>query len=150
MNAWAGIEIGSAYLLAAILKTESQLAMAILGTVTSYKARRDIITNTARMVLVNEDDLNAVERICKRLARAAKRRNQIAHATLSYHPEHPGKLMVMNLDPEMKAALMHYSLFSPADLKRVLEQFQQLHADIAAVIEQTRRAERHALLGTQM
>ena len=97
MNAWAGIEIGSAYLLAAILKTESQLAMAILGTVTSYNARRDIITNTARMVLVNEDDLNAVERICKRLARAAKRRNQIAHATLSYHPEHPGKLMVMNL-----------------------------------------------------
>ena len=77
---WNLLEHFLCLLLGQILRIPLDAAIAIIYSVHSNKIRRDIILNSAKVMLRdNPSALKDVERILKRVAKAAKKRNDLAH-----------------------------------------------------------------------
>ena len=147
---WAQIELNLVLLLACILKCRHRLAYALLGTVTANKIRRDMIRNCALATFESQSHVKEIERILSRTARAAKRRNAIAHGLLGAHSEHPDKLTVMQSSPSARPAMIHYTLHRLSELRRISSDFDTLAVDISDVAQKSRKARRQPWRGTRL
>ena len=147
---WALIEQNQALLFGAVIKTRQQIALAILATVTSYKVRRDMIANAARLALGTKRDFAAVEKILKRLSKAARRRNQIVHGIIIVQPQYPHRLGIMSVHADADPALMAYELYTLGQLKAFTSQFSLLAGDIFSLVLRLRHARRRTLRGTRL
>jgi len=150
LNLWFEIELGTHMLLATILKTKTQLAIALLSSVSGPKAQRDIILNCASCAYSREPDLKKIETILKRLSIAARRRNQLMHGLLSFHPSYPYQLAVTNRYAKADPALIAYEIITKQEMKRIKNQFSLLRADIHGLIRHLKKAKRQSLLGTRL
>jgi hypothetical protein len=146
-GAWANLEHNLALLLAVILNVEIPFGMSILASVSGFKVRRDLILNAARLAFY-PTRIKEVERIVRRVARAASKRNSLAHGVLTSHPEHPDRLLVMEVSPELRPALMYYQLYRLADLKAVTAQIDAVSHDAFGLATKLRKARRQTLHGT--
>jgi hypothetical protein len=146
-SAWAQLELNLAVLLSAVLDVELVFAIVLMATVSGFKVRRDIIVNTARVAFL-PTKIKEVERIIRRVARAAGRRNAIVHSLLGVHPETPDRLMVMMTSSDLRPALIWYERYALSDLKRVTVQINTLSRDLFDLSARLRRARRQTLHGT--
>lgn len=92
---WWSVDLNLSMLLAAISGMRHAASATILATVTANKVKRDIVRNVAGAVLATQRDVKAVDKILSRMARAAKVRNHLAHASFSLM--HDGQQLCLRL-----------------------------------------------------
>lgn len=147
---WAQIEVNLVTLLACILKCRIPQAHSIMGTVTANKVRRDMIRNCAIATFESQSHFKAIDRILRRVAKAAKRRNAIAHAMIGGHSEHPDKLCVLQSSPDTGPFIHFYMLHRLADLRRMSSDFEVLAGDIFEIAQKSRKQRRQPWRGTRL
>lgn len=106
-------------LLAAVSSMRVHAAWAALGTVTANKLKRDIVLNVARIMLARAEDVAKIEKILARMARAARNRNYLVHASYGLSFSRRFKLRVLSLDAQEDPAIVHYQEFSESDLLNI-------------------------------
>jgi hypothetical protein len=139
---WWDVQLHLGMLFAALARTRTKVAWAILSTMTSTRLQRDVVLNTAGLVLAKKADFLKVERILKRVGTASHRRNQFAHSAFSAYPSIPLRLRVMSMSGNEDPALIHYEAYSASDLRNFVSQFKMLSMDVQALAFEMRKARR--------
>lgn len=81
ISRWADLEVQMCKILSALLNGDPAATMAVFYTVSANKVRRDILLNVSRVKLKNHpDELRKMEKLARRIQRAAKKRNDLMHS----------------------------------------------------------------------
>jgi hypothetical protein len=78
-----------AWLLAAMLRIKTAQAQILLATLASNRMKREVIQSCALVTLQSEARIRDVVRVLRRIAKAASKRNFLAHGTAGYHQKYP-------------------------------------------------------------
>jgi hypothetical protein len=149
-SAWSTTDIHMGILLAAILKTKVQLAMAVLWTVVSTQSRRAMILNAARLAFRSRRPFKRTEAMMRRVANAASRRNQFVHATLGVHASHPTRLLVISMSADSDPGQVHYELYNLNQIQEFVRQIERLNCDLLALALSLKKERRSPLHGTRL
>jgi hypothetical protein len=137
---WALLELKMCYLLGELLDVEPSVASSVLLTVPSDKVRGNIIQNVAANTLSDDDLKKRVNRILKRIGRAAQKRNDLMHS-LSIHIQEDN--LTVQWLPTARDAIMGYPV-SKDRLQRLLDQIVAISGDLARLAGDIGHAERPA------
>ena len=144
-SAWANLELHLALLFSAVLRIKIAEAQVILGTLTANRPKRDLIMNCAKLSIMNMDKVKIIERLLRRTAKAASKRNFLAHGMAAYHQKYPDCVTVSGISADLEPALSHYIAFSEKDLKAIYDTISKISEDIYETLPIIWRARRRSL-----
>ena len=137
-------------LLSAVLRVKIAQATVILGTLMANKLKRDLIYNCALVSLSSEAQIKKIERIIRRTAKVASKRNFLAHGMAMYHQKFPDRVTVQGVSADQEPALSHYVAFSHGELRQIRETTSAISGDTQKLCPIIWRARRQSLPQTPM
>lgn len=149
-TAWADLESGLAILFSAVLRIRIAEAQVILGSLQANRPKRDLIQNCANLSLISDAKLKLVERILRRTAKAASKRNFLAHGMAGHHQKYPENITVMGVAADLKPALQHYLSYTEKDLIALRDTIKSIAEDAHAIAPAIWRARRRPLPQTPL
>lgn len=128
---WSTIEHVMLALFQMLMGIDTARAHAAFSELPSHRTRRDVLMRVAEVTMAGRPELTQLRQIDRRLTRAARARNQIAHATWGLLD---GEVVV--LDPRTNWAAQKVTL---TELKEIEKSISLVYTDFLDLIKLMRR-----------